>query len=163
MRRALLLVLFMVLVTAGAWWLLPSGAETGTVFYLQAGTESMQVPVFCEQNRWRLSLNRITFSTDTSRGMAFTSGAKATFVTLLLEAPSLAETTAPALSVSIWDDLGREYQSDRLIECVATAAPDHSAWRYQLRFPPLDQNAASITMLANTADASFRLTGLPLP
>lgn len=163
MRRALLLVFLVVLVTAGAWWLLPSGAETRTVIYLQTGTEQMLAPVFCEQNRWRLSLERITLGADTSRGLALFSSAKATFITLLLEAPSQSEAAAPPLSVSLRDDLGREYTSEMVLDCADSTSPDRSAWRFQLRFPPIDRRAGSITVLANTVEASFHLTGLPLP
>jgi len=110
----------MVLVTAGAWWLLPSGEVTKTAFYLQ-GTKSIQAPVLSEQNDWRLSLESITLATAATRGLALFANAKATFVTLNLEAPAGEEATAPVLTVSLWDDLGQEYESSMLVGCTAQA------------------------------------------
>lgn len=168
MRRAASLVVFVVLITAGVWWFLPAAGATTTVFYQRIGGESEQAedqlqPVFSEQSDWRLSLDRITQTASASRGLALFSTTEATFITLLLNTKSPSIEDTPMLVVCLLDDLGRQYADPQLVECSEYATQDRVGWRYLLRFPALAPGAKSVTILASTAEASFRLAELPLP
>ncbi|HHW99403.1 MAG TPA: hypothetical protein GX738_07245 [Firmicutes bacterium] len=168
MRKALALIAFVVLVTAGVSLIRSTKTEETFIYYLNSEQQAQTATpppapssIYCLLEGQRLSLEYIAKHKHYTISPPFTHSKSHTKVSLLLELVDLTAEGAPAnVSATIVDDLGQQYQ---LIRPAEVETIDAHTWRYILLFPPLNPQARNVTIYVETGDSLFELIGATIP
>lgn len=173
MRKASAIVIFILLVTAGVYLLMPPRTEETFVYYrnytLSAQTTNPHPApssIFCQEGDQRLSLEYIVKHKHYTINPPFTDAKSHTRVSLLLEHLASAPVAGPnEVNATIVDDLGQHYQltGPAEIDLVAEVRPTNRIWRYILLFPPLNPQAKNVVINVEIGNTLFELNGAAIP
>lgn len=166
LRQAVILIVFVVLVTVGSILLFPLHTETVYIYYLNpisptatANPAPSSISQSCAD--LRLSLEYLVKYKNYSIGSPFTDSNSYTEIALLLDCTSDAPLEAPvAVSITLSDDLGQNYLPTGIAEQKQISS---NSWRYKLIFRPLNPQARSIIISAELDGIIIELTGAALP
>lgn len=168
MRRASALIVFVVLVTAGIYLLLPPRSEATFIYYsshvLDADATTPQPApssIFQQEGGQRLSLEYIAKHKHYTIGSPLNDPKSYTKVSLLLEhLDSAPVSEPPSVTATITDDLGQSYQPNSPAEVDPVTGQVH---RYLLFFPLLNPQAKNIVISVTINTTTFELSGAAIP
>ncbi len=168
MRKAFLLLTFLVLLTTGISLVLPAKTEDVFVYYLNTDRqvqESSPPPapssVFCLEDGRRLSLEYIAKHKNYVIHSPLATTKNHTRISLLLEQLDQSTVNAPAsITASIVDDLGQRYQQ---LHIEGMESVGCHIWRYTLVFPPLNPQTRNVAIYVEIDGTLFELNGASIP
>ena len=172
MRRALSLIVLVILITYGVWYYLPPVSNSTIVMYRQPmipgqteGQLAQASPVMCISDSWRLSVEYLARKETSFVYSRLSRMQKATNIVVQLEhVQEIDRQTALSLQVNLTDDLGNTYVSNSPTEVtlVPQKSGEQTVWRLIFHFPGLNEKASKIMLSASLGQTAFRLPALPL-
>lgn len=168
MRKASGLILFVVLLTAGIYLLMPPRSEATFIYYsshaFNADTSPPQPApssIFYQHDKQRLSLEYIVKHKHYTISSPLTDLKSYTRVSLLLEHLDNIPVLEPTnITAALMDDLGQSYQLSSPIEVDSVTSHVH---RYLLSFPLLNPQAKNVVISVTINDIVFELNGAAIP